>query len=52
MSPEETADLKLFEDLLKKRIIPPACYDDSKQEFANMRQGKLTVIKYIRKFSD
>lgn len=37
---------------LKKRIIPSASYDGRKQEFANVRQGKLTINEYYRKFSD
>ena len=48
MTPEKTADWELF----KKRFIPPAYIDGNKQEFTNLRQGKMMAIEYYRKFTD
>ena len=38
-------------ELLKKRFIPPTYIDGNKQEFTNLRQGKMTAIEYYRKFT-
>ena len=39
-------------ELFKERFIPSAFSDDSKREFANLRQGGMTTIEYYRKFTD
>ena len=51
-SPEEKADWKNFRQSFYKRFIPPAYLDQKKQEFTNLKQGKLSANEYYRKFTD
>ncbi|XP_070661474.1 uncharacterized protein [Malus domestica] len=50
--PEEVADWKNFKDSFYKRFVPPAYLDQKKQEFVSLRQRKLSVNEYYRKFTD
>ncbi|CAN6677923.1 unnamed protein product [Malus baccata var. baccata] len=50
--PEEVADWKNFKDSFYKRFIPLAYLDQKKQEFVSLRQRKLSVNEYYRKFTD
>ena len=51
-SPEEKADWKNFRESFNKRFIPPAYLDQKKQEFTNLKQGKLFANEYYRKLTD
>ena len=51
-TPEEKANWENFIRSFYKRFIPPAYLDQKKQEFTNMKQGKLTTNEYYRKFTD
>ena len=51
-SPEEKANWENFRQSFYKRFIPPAYLDQKKQEFTNLKQGKLTANEYYRKFTD
>ncbi|KAM1489583.1 hypothetical protein EV1_032206 [Malus domestica] len=52
MTPEEAADWEVFKQLFKKRFIPPQYIDHKKQEFTQLKQGKMTANEYYRRFTD
>ena len=49
---EEKANWENFTQSFYKRFIPPAYLDQKKQEFTNLKQGKLTANEYYRKVTD
>ncbi|XP_068344232.1 uncharacterized protein [Pyrus communis] len=52
LTPEEAADWEVFKWLFRKRFVPPEYIDCKKQEFTDLKQGKLTVNEYYRRFTD
>ncbi|XP_068344106.1 uncharacterized protein [Pyrus communis] len=52
LTPEEMADWEVFKQLFRKMFVPPEYIDRKKQEFIELRQGKLTVNEYYRRFTD
>ncbi|XP_068315007.1 uncharacterized protein [Pyrus communis] len=52
LTPEERADWEVFKQLFRKRFVPPQYIDRKKQEFTELKQGKLTVNEYYRRFTD
>ncbi|XP_068331414.1 uncharacterized protein [Pyrus communis] len=52
LTPEEKANWEVFKQLFRKRFVPPEYIDRKKQEFTELRQGKLTTNEYYRRFTD
>ncbi|XP_068332959.1 uncharacterized protein [Pyrus communis] len=52
LTPAEKTDWDVFQELFKRRFVPPKYIDRKKQEFTELRQGKLTANEYYRKFTD
>ncbi|XP_068331397.1 uncharacterized protein [Pyrus communis] len=52
LSPEERTDWEVFRELFRRRFVPPEYIDRKKQEFTELRQGKLTENEYYRRFTD
>ena len=52
MTPEEIVDWEVFKQLFQKRFIPPEYIDRKKQEFTQLRHGKMTANEYYRRFTD
>ncbi|XP_068331385.1 uncharacterized protein [Pyrus communis] len=45
-------DWEVFRELFRKRFVPPEYLDRKKQEFTELRQGKLMVNEYYWRFTD
>ncbi|KAM1415481.1 hypothetical protein ACFX2I_007126 [Malus domestica] len=43
---------KTFQELFRKRFIPPAYIDSKKYEFTHLRQGKMSANEYYRMSTD
>ncbi|XP_068331476.1 uncharacterized protein [Pyrus communis] len=52
LTPAEKTDCDVFRELFRKRFMPPEYIDRKKQEFTELRQGKLTTNEYYRRFTD
>ncbi|XP_068317134.1 uncharacterized protein [Pyrus communis] len=52
LTSEERADWEVFRHLFRKRFVLPEHIDRKKQEFTELRQGKLSANKYYRRFTD
>ncbi|XP_068331427.1 uncharacterized protein [Pyrus communis] len=52
LTPEERTDWEVFRELFRKRFVPPEYNDRKKQEFTELRQGKLTANEYYRRCTD
>ncbi|XP_068338936.1 uncharacterized protein [Pyrus communis] len=52
LTPAEKTDWDVFRELFKRRFVPPEYIDRKKQEFTELRQGKLTANEYYRRFTD
>ncbi|XP_070662316.1 uncharacterized protein [Malus domestica] len=52
LSPEEATNWEVFKQLFQKRFIPPEYIDRKKQEFTDLKQGKMTANEYYRRFTD
>ncbi|XP_068328245.1 uncharacterized protein [Pyrus communis] len=52
LSPEERIDWKVFRELFRRWFVPLEYIDRKKQEFTELRQGKLTANEYYRRFTD
>ncbi|XP_068340356.1 uncharacterized protein [Pyrus communis] len=52
LSSVERTDFDVFRELFKRRFVPPEYIDRKKQEFTELRQGKLTANEYYRRFTD
>ena len=51
-SPEEKANWENFKRSFYKRFIPLAYLDQKRQEFTNLKQGKLSANEYYKRFTD
>ncbi|XP_068314999.1 uncharacterized protein, partial [Pyrus communis] len=52
LTPAERTDWDVFKELFKRRFVPPEYVDRKKQEFTELRQGKMTANEYYRRFTD
>ncbi|KAB2626175.1 S ribonuclease [Pyrus ussuriensis x Pyrus communis] len=52
LTPAEKTDWNVFIRLFKRRFVPPEYIDCKKQEFTELKQRKMTVNEYYRKFTD
>ncbi|XP_068329716.1 uncharacterized protein [Pyrus communis] len=52
LTPTERTDWDVFQELFRRRFVPPEYIDRKKQEFTKLRQGKLTANEYYRRFTD
>ncbi|XP_068320480.1 uncharacterized protein [Pyrus communis] len=52
LTPEERTDWEMFRQLFRKRFVPPEYINRKKQEFTELRQGKLTANEYYRRFTN
>ncbi|XP_048426611.1 uncharacterized protein LOC125470897 [Pyrus x bretschneideri] len=52
LTQEEKADWEVFKHLFRKRFVPPEYSNRKKQEFIELRQGKLTANEYYQRFTD
>ncbi|XP_068309608.1 uncharacterized protein [Pyrus communis] len=52
LTPAEKTDWDVFRGLFRRRFVPPEYIDRKKQEFTELRQGKLTANEYYRRLTD
>ncbi|XP_068321255.1 uncharacterized protein [Pyrus communis] len=52
LTPTEKTDWDVFRELFRRRFVPHEYIDRKKQEFTELRQGKLTANEYYRRFTD
>ncbi|XP_068331389.1 uncharacterized protein [Pyrus communis] len=52
LTPAEKTNWDVFRELFRRRFVPPEYIDRKKQEFTELRQGKLTANEYYRRFTD
>ncbi|XP_068316274.1 uncharacterized protein [Pyrus communis] len=52
LTPAERTDWDVFKELFRRRFVPPEYINHKKQEFTELRQGKMTANEYYRRFTD
>ncbi|XP_048448099.1 uncharacterized protein LOC125480903 [Pyrus x bretschneideri] len=52
LSPAKKTDQDIFRELFRRRFVPPEYINCKKQEFTELRQGKLTANEYYQRFTD
>ncbi|XP_068319575.1 uncharacterized protein [Pyrus communis] len=52
LSPRDMTNWEVFRELFRRRFVPHEYIDRKKQKFTELRQGKLTVNEYYRRFTN
>ncbi|XP_068332919.1 uncharacterized protein [Pyrus communis] len=52
LTPAERTDWDVFQELFRRRFVPPEYIDRKKQEFTELKQGKMTANEYYWRFTD
>ncbi|KAM1785149.1 hypothetical protein ACFX12_038090 [Malus domestica] len=52
LSDEDTMNWDVFKRIFQTKFVPPEYLDRKKDEFSDLRQGKMSATEYHRKFTD